>query len=80
MHGEGKLIPVESGNIVRPFLTTEKSVFENYGKEHGLSVVEDEMNKDQHLIRNYMRVNLMHHLYHINPGLKKVIRKKYVHN
>jgi tRNA(Ile)-lysidine synthase len=77
MHGEGKLIPVESGNIVRPFLTTEKSTFENYSKNNDLEVVEDEMNKDQHLIRNYMRVNLMHHLYHINPGLRTVIRKKY---
>jgi tRNA(Ile)-lysidine synthase len=77
MHGEGKLIPVESGIIVRPFLTTEKSVFENYCKNNDLEVVEDAMNKDLHLMRNYMRANLMQHLYHVNPGLRTVIKKKY---
>jgi tRNA(Ile)-lysidine synthetase-like protein len=77
MHGEGKLIPVESGNIIRPFLTTEKSTFENYCKKNDLNVVEDEMNNDLHVMRNYMRKNIMHHIYHINPGLKKVIKKKY---
>lgn len=28
-------------------------------------------------MRNYMRANMMQHIYHINPGLKKVIRRKY---
>jgi len=78
LHGEGKLIPVESGNIIRPFLTTEKSVFENHCKINNLRVVEDEMNKDLHLMRNYMRVNMMQHIYCINPGLRKVIKKKYI--
>jgi len=77
LHGEGKLIPVTSGNIIRPFLTTEKSVFENHCKINNLEVVEDEMNKDLHLMRNYMRANMMEDIYHINPGIKKVIRKKY---
>ena len=80
LHGEGKLIPVESGNIIRPFITTEKAMFERYCKINNLEVVEDEMNKDLHLMRNYMRANMMEHIYHINPGIKKVIRKKYVHN
>jgi tRNA(Ile)-lysidine synthetase-like protein len=78
LHGEGKLIPVTSGNIIRPFLTTEKSVFENHCKINKLDVVEDEMNKDLHLMRNYMRANMMQHIYHINPGLRKVIKKKYI--
>lgn len=77
LHGEGKLIPVTSGNIIRPFLTTEKSVFENHCKINNLEVVEDEMNKDLHLMRNYMRANMMEDIYHINPGLRTVIRKKY---
>ena len=77
LHGEGKLIPVTSGNIIRPFLTTEKSTFEEHCKNNDLQVVEDEMNKDLHLMRNYMRANMMQHIYHINPGIKTVIRKKY---
>jgi len=79
LHGESKLIPVVSGNIIRPFLTTEKTVFENHCKINNLEVVEDEMNKDMHLMRNYMRANMMKDIYHINPGLRTVIRKKYEH-
>ena len=30
------------------------------------------------LTRNYIRANIMEHAYRINPGLKKVIRKKYL--
>ena len=77
LHGEGKLIPVESANIIRPFLTTEKQTFINYCKNNNLDSVEDECNKDLSLMRNYMRANMMEHLYKINPGLKTVIRKKY---
>ncbi|TXG78288.1 tRNA lysidine(34) synthetase TilS [Candidatus Dojkabacteria bacterium] len=77
LHGEGKLIPVESANIIRPFLTTEKQTFINYCKNNNLDPVEDECNKDLSLMRNYMRANMMEHLYKINPGLKTVIRKKY---
>lgn len=79
LHGNGKLIPVISGNnIIRPFLTTEKQEFIDYANRHGLKPVRDEYNFDQHLMRNYMRVNMMEHCYHVNPGLKKVIRKKYL--
>ena len=77
LHGEGKLTPIVSGNIIRPFLTTEKSTFINHCKNNKLEVVEDEMNKDMHLMRNYMRANMMEHIYHINPGIRTVIRKKY---
>ena len=78
LHGEGKLIPTVSGNIIRPFITTEKQQFIDYADKNNLSVVEDEMNKDLHLMRNYMRANMMQHVKHVNPGINKVIRKKYL--
>jgi tRNA(Ile)-lysidine synthase len=78
VHGFGRLIPVESGNIIRPFLLTEKSEFEKYCKINNLQWVEDPYNGKMNLVRNYMRANVMEHLYHINPGLKKVIYKKYL--
>lgn len=77
LHGTVRMIPVESGNIIRPFLITEKSEFEKYCKINNLQWVDDPYNRKMSLMRNYMRSNVMKHLYHINPGLKTVIRKKY---
>lgn len=78
IHGNPKLIPVESGNILRPFLTTPKRDFTAYCELHQLVPIHDECNNDLSLTRNYMRVNLMPVVNHINPGLEKVIRKKYL--
>ena len=78
IHGDPKLIPVESGNILRPFLTTPKREFEAYCKRHKLTAIHDECNDDLSLTRNYMRANLMPVVENINPGFEKVIRKKYL--
>lgn len=78
LHGEGKLIPHQNGNIIRPFLLTAKQDFREYGQRHGLTEVPDPFNSDMHVMRNYMRVHLMQHVEHINPGISKVIRKKYL--
>ena len=80
IHGTPKLIPVESGNILRPFLITEKECFEKYAKKHALQAVHDEYNNDLSKMRNYIRKNLSSMVYHINPGLNTVIRKKYLIN
>lgn len=80
LHGEGKLIPVKNNGITRPFLLTEKQELVNYATRHGLVPVDDPYNRENHLMRNYMRVNMMEHAYYINPGLRKVIRKKYLNH
>ncbi len=78
LHGEGKIIPPQNGNIIRPFLLTSKTDFQDYGQRHGLKEVEDPFNEDLHVMRNYMRTHVMQHIEHINPGIDKVIRKKYL--
>lgn len=78
LHGEGKIIPYQNGNIIRPFLLTSKEDFQDYGQRHGLKEVNDPFNQDLHVMRNYMRANVMQHIEHINPGIDKVIRKKYL--
>lgn len=78
LHGEGKVIPPQNGTIVRPFLLTEKKSFEEYAHRHHLTPVHDPYNTDTSLMRNYMRKNLMEHVQYINPGISKVIRKKYL--
>jgi tRNA(Ile)-lysidine synthetase, N-terminal domain len=80
LHGKPHVIkPVtESGNVIRPFLLTEKAEFQRYAYKHGLTPVPDPYNSDLTLTRNYIRSNIIPHAYHVNPGLKKVIRKKYL--
>jgi len=78
LHGEGKLIPVQDDKVLRPFLLTEKQQLIDYAEKNGLVPVRDEYNFDNHLTRNYIRANIMPHAYQVNPGLKKVIKKKYL--
>ena len=77
-HGKGKLIPYESGNIIRPFLTTNKQSFVEYCNKNNLVPVDDPYNRELHLTRNNIRANIMPLIKQINPGLEKVIRKKYL--
>lgn len=78
LHGDPKLIPHTDEHLYRPFLTTEKQAFIDYAAKHNLPVVDDPYNEDLSKMRNYMRANIIPHAYHINPGLNKVIRKKYM--
>jgi tRNA(Ile)-lysidine synthase len=78
LHGEGKIIPVENQGVIRPFLLTEKQELIDYASRNGLFAVDDPYNRENHLIRNYIRCNLLPHAYYVNPGLKKVIKKKYL--
>lgn len=78
LHGTPKLIPVQDDKVLRPFLVTEKAELVSYANRHGLIPVDDPYNRVNSLTRNYIRVNIMPHAYQINPGLKKVIRKKYL--
>jgi tRNA(Ile)-lysidine synthase len=78
LHGNPKIIPVSDDKVIRPFLITEKSQFVEYAARHDLVAVDDPYNRDYSLTRNYIRENIMQHAYKINPGLKKVIRKKYL--
>lgn len=82
MHGNGKIIPKEfhrEGKILlRPFLLTKKDELIKYAERHNLIPVHDPYNNDRHLTRNYIRANMMTHVRYVNPGIDKVIRKKYL--
>jgi tRNA(Ile)-lysidine synthase len=78
LHGEGKLIPKQDEKVLRPFLITEKQQLVDYAKKYKLEPVYDAYNFENHLTRNYIRANIMEHAYKVNPGLKKVIKKKYL--
>lgn len=86
LHGEGKLIePMQSiyhgdkvNRLHRPFLLTPKRKLVGYAKRHNLTAVHDPFNEDTNLTRNYIRANMMEHVRVVNPGIEKVIRKKYL--
>lgn len=82
LHGEGKIISPRQTHhgqtLHRPFLLTPKNDIEEYARRHDLVAVDDPMNLDLDCMRNYIRHEMMPHVQHINPGIEKVIRKKYL--
>lgn len=86
LHGESKLIQPMQSHMVndkhnylhRPFLLTPKRELVDYAERHGLKPVHDPYNEELHLTRNYIRANMMEHVRVVNPGIEKVIRKKYL--
>lgn len=78
LHGEGKLIPIQNNNTIRPFLLTTKQELLNWCINQYTPWWEDQSNQDTHHPRNYIRHILLPHALQINPGLFKVIKKKYL--
>lgn len=79
LHGQSKLIPYKrEPNIYRPFLMTEKSSIKKYAKSRNLKWVDDPGNSHQFYTRNYIRHKIMPHALHVNPGIRKTIRKKLI--
>lgn len=78
MHGCGKLIPVNNGNVIRPFLSTRKDSFIRWCVRKELLWAEDESNADTRYTRNYIRHNMMPHVLQVNPGIHKTIKKKVI--
>lgn len=78
LHGNPSLIAVQDDLVLRPFITTSKAAIMAYADRHNLVPVEDAYNMDLSKRRNYIRHELMPHALAVNPGLEKVIRKKYM--
>lgn len=78
LHGESKLIPARNGNVIRPFLITPKSEMIAWCNRRNLQWVEDRSNLDVHHPRNRIRHNIVPQALLINPGLHKVVKKKYL--
>ena len=79
LHGESKLIPYynQATNVIRPFLLTSKKELIDWLERKNVPYVTDPSNKSDDYMRNYIRNNIVPHASHVNPGLQKVICKKY---
>lgn len=75
MHGTPKVIPDKRNNVYRPFLLNNKQTFINWCTRKNISWREDTSNDNTGYVRNYIRKNVVHHAYHINPGIEKVVKK-----
>lgn len=75
LHGNAKVIPIRRKNVIRPFLTTRKQEFVDFCQRFCIPWAEDESNKDNTYMRNYIRNEMMPHALKVNPGLHKVVKK-----
>ena len=78
LHGEGKLIPRIRDGFLRPFLLCRKDEMINVCKKHSAIYYEDKTNFLQDRPRVLIRNKMMYDCLKINPGLHKVIKKKYL--
>lgn len=76
MHGNPKVIPYRSNNVIRPFLRTKKSKFYEWASRNSLKWTEDQSNKDNKHMRNYIRNVMMPHVLRVNPGIQSVVKRK----
>jgi tRNA(Ile)-lysidine synthase len=75
LHGKSHTIPLWRNNVVRPFLTTPKSVFVSWCERHVVPWVEDSSNFDFKYMRNHIRHRIVPEALKVNPGLRKVVKK-----
>jgi tRNA(Ile)-lysidine synthase len=78
LHGESKLIPYSRGNVIRPFLTTPKSELVSWATRRDLTWTEDASNCDVRYMRNLIRHTIVPQALKVNPGLRTVVKKKYL--
>lgn len=77
IHGNDWLMPASRGNIVRPFITTRKNQIIKWANDHGVNYLDDPSNCDDKFSRSIIRNQMMDQVMKINPGIHKVVAKKY---
>jgi len=78
LHGMSRLIPYKRGNVFRPFLTTPKSVLVDWCKKNNVEYLTDPGNYDERFMRPIIRHEITPQCLRVNPGLRKVIKKKII--
>ena len=78
LHGEGKLIPRVRGNYLRPFLLSRKQSLIDFCDRSNLPYYLDKTNYFTDRPRVLIRNKIMYDCLKINPGIHKMIKKKYL--
>lgn len=80
LNGNPFLIPPTRDNFIRPFLLSEKEKIILWAENKKVPFIDDPSNKDTAYMRNLIRYKIMPEALKVNPGLPKVIKKKYLSN
>lgn len=81
INGDGKLMPAQTRNVLKPFLHQRKSDLLEFMTENSLEWIEDPSNQlPQFAKRNYVRNVLMPSALEVNPGLYNMIRRRIITN
>ena len=75
IHGEGRIMPYERGNVIRPFLLTPRQILRRWCERKNVPFVEDPGNKDERYMRSIIRHEILPQALRVNPGLHKVVFK-----
>ena len=75
LRGFQSVIPYSRGNVIRPFLLNEKSVFENWCKQKSIPFIEDKSNDCLDYSRNRIRHKIVPEALKVSPGLKTIVKK-----
>lgn len=75
--GEGYFIPHTRKLCMRPLLLASKEDCANYLSRRGIQWLEDPTNSDCRYTRNLIRHKLMPVAREVNPGFKKVVKRKF---
>ena len=75
-HGNPRLIPYRRDKTIRPFLATSKEEILNWVTRKGVPYLTDPTNFDDKFMRSFIRNNIIPEALKVNPGLRKVLRKK----
>lgn len=75
LRGFQSVIPYSRGNVIRPFLLNDKSVFEKWCKQKMVSFIQDESNECLDYSRNRIRHNIVPESLQVSPGLKTIVKK-----
>ena len=75
IHGKSKVMPYRNRNVIRPFISTPKSVLENWCERKSIPYLTDPSNSDRVFMRSIVRHDIFPHAKKINPGIEKTFRK-----
>jgi len=78
INGNPKLIPIFSGNCIRPFLLTTKQQMTYFANRNNLSYIEDPSNDSFKYKRNYIRHILIPAIKNVNENICSTISKKLI--
>lgn len=78
LRGHPNLIPIKSDNIIKPLLLTGKKEILDWAKRKNVSYINDPSNADVKYARNLIRKNIIPEALKVNPGLRTVVKKKYM--